>query len=1057
MIVSAKKYITALASTAVLGLALYGCGGGGGGEGPVTGSETTTPNIGEIMMPDDGATTIPDDGDGERIDLSEFLTPAIEQGTAPGMIAAIVDTEGVRAIGAAGLRRQDSTEMITNDDLVHIGSDTKAMTSTMLATLVKDGTFADGWDTTIADVFPELVGAIHQDYHSVTLSQLVRMQGGIAANAADWPAHSSNPDIVGRRYDILKDNLATPPAGTVGEHLYSNLSYMVAGAMAERLTGKNWETLMQERLFAPLGITSAGFGAPGTPDEVDQPWGHSPDESGVWVAAQFDNPAAFGPAGTVHISIEDWAKFISLWFTDKEPAILDRNILDELSTPEAGNYAAGWLVYQQEWAGGTVLHHNGTNTFWFATLWISPSLGVAYVAVANSADFYEDRGVYTSLDSIIYNLITSEQLSRDAGDSRDSTGNAQDEVSSERPWLLDPTGVRAVTGAQSPEFSSEDVGENVSRLKSAANALLASDLLVLTGDGVAVRGQTTCLNSECSLDIAETALTLSATEVEFGGSALAYQAVASHHGVSLAEGRGETSVAGTSIDYNAYGGWMQHSSFVIETSRIADGLFGGTPVINSYSVGDAPNTNPAAAGGSGTWRGVMVGADVSQTATRGHLIQGNAEITISEFHSPKANIAFTQIFDLNAQTQRDDLTWDGIQVTAGGFASGADQDSIEGRFYGPNHEEVGGIFERNRVLGAFGANRAMNAPGYQRPLAIEWRNNPTAEDLLDHWNDPEALRNILALSSVNQADIESRRTLIKDLIDGAGSDPATSGTVLRIVNPDDIEIIGERDGITYAHWKGGPAGTLNIEFDWQFAPNIDSKTRAQAERAGKFWSHRLLDDFGTHSVTAGTTVTARGSHAGAVQTMVTYTEDVETDGVLITVTHATTDPLSSGGPHNADITQNDYEPWHGKMTLSKANIDERRSVGNWWFVHVLGHEIGHIVGVTNHQGGWNVPSIERYMNYQDATFEGPESQRANGGNPVPFQWLDGRQEVPPFTPGATVDYGHLGVCSSLMAYCNEPREVYEPSEIDFAYLDDIGYEILDADTASEPELYGHGA
>ena len=61
MIVSAKKYITALASTAVLGLALYGCGGGGGGggEGPVTGSETTTPNIGEIMMPDDGATTIP--------------------------------------------------------------------------------------------------------------------------------------------------------------------------------------------------------------------------------------------------------------------------------------------------------------------------------------------------------------------------------------------------------------------------------------------------------------------------------------------------------------------------------------------------------------------------------------------------------------------------------------------------------------------------------------------------------------------------------------------------------------------------------------------------------------------------------------------------------------------------------------------------------------------------------------------------------------------------------------------------------------------------------------
>ena len=352
---------------------------------------------------------------------------------------------------------------------------------------------------------------------------------------------------------------------------------------------------------------------------------------------------------------------------------------------------------------------------------------------------------------------------------------------------------------------------------------------------------------------------------------------------------------------------------------------------------------------------------------------------------------------------------------------------------------------------------AMNAPGYHQPLATEWRNNPTAEDLLDHWNDPEALANSLALSPVNQADIQSRRTSIKNLIDAANSDSATSKTILRNVDPDEIEIIGERDGITYGQWKGGLAGTLNIEFDWQFAPNIDSKTRAQAERAGKFWSHRLLDDFGTHTVTAGTTMQITAEHAGAVPITVTYMQDVETDGVLITVTHATTDPMSSGGPYNADITPDDYEPWHGSMTLSQSNIDERQTIGNWWFVHVLGHDVGHVIGVVNYEGGWNVPVIEQYMNRQDATFEGPESQKANDGNPVPFQWIDAdRHPVPPHTPGSTLDYGHLGVCSSLMAYCNE-GEVYEPAELDFAYLDDIGYDILDADTASEPELYGYGA
>ena len=101
----------------------------------------------------------------------------------------------------------------------------------------------------------------------------------------------------------------------------------------------------------------------------------------------------------------------------------------------------------------------------------------------------------------------------------------------------------------------------------------------------------------------------------------------------------------------------------------------------------------------------MVGADVSQTATHRNLIQGNAEITIADFADPQVDIAFTQVFDLINQTQRGDMTWTGIQVTAGGFSSGSDQNSIQGRFYGSDHEEVGGIFERNQILGAFGASR----------------------------------------------------------------------------------------------------------------------------------------------------------------------------------------------------------------------------------------------------------------------------------------------------------------------------------------------------------------
>ena len=358
---------------------------------------------------DDGATNSDDVSvtvtAGSGIDVAQYLTGPVEDGWPPGLVAAVIDEEGVRAIGAAGVRKWGSPEKFTVNDLVHIGSNTKAMTATMLAVLVEDGVFPHDWETTIADVFPELLDEIHSDYRAVDLFQLVRMTGGIRPNATNWWAYQDQPDIVERRYAILRDNLMEPPAGPMGEFLYSNLGYMIAGAMAERRTGESWETLMEAHLFAPLGITTAGFGPPGTPGAVDQPWGHYWSQAGILTPVQLDNPEALGPAGRVHIAIEDWAKFIALWFPSQTPAILDRAVLDALLVPDSGDYAAGWLVLQREWAGGTALHHDGSNTFWRTILWIAPDRGIAYVAAANASDVLANDDIFWVLDAIVGSLI----------------------------------------------------------------------------------------------------------------------------------------------------------------------------------------------------------------------------------------------------------------------------------------------------------------------------------------------------------------------------------------------------------------------------------------------------------------------------------------------------------------------------------------------------------------------------------------------------------------------------------------------------------------------------
>lgn len=313
--------------------------------------------------------------------IRQAVAKIVIDGKAPGMIAAIISSEGVIAIGSAGVRKVGSNVAITCSDLVHLGSCTKAMTSTMLATLVAEGKL--DWEMKLIRAIPELEKSIHPDYHNITLWQLLTHRAGLPANPADWNAHDKK-EIKERRLAILKDNLSSPPTIKLGEFNYSNFGYMIAACMAEKVTGFSWESLMRQRLFNPLGMSSAGFGAPGTPNQKDQPWGHG-KFGGKWQPSESYDAEAIGPAGEIHCSVEDWAKYISLQLTGKNP-ILDRKYIDKLIEP-TGFYAGGWGVSERPWAKGIVLMHNGSNGIWFATVLVAPKIDRAFIVVTNSRDF----------------------------------------------------------------------------------------------------------------------------------------------------------------------------------------------------------------------------------------------------------------------------------------------------------------------------------------------------------------------------------------------------------------------------------------------------------------------------------------------------------------------------------------------------------------------------------------------------------------------------------------------------------------------------------------------
>src|SRR5205085_2833880 len=105
----------------------------------------------------------------------------------PGIAAIVIRSDTVVGIAAAGVRRRGDSTPLASDDMFHLGSNTKAITATMVARLVEAGKLS--WTTTPLELFPELNATINPAYKQVTLEQLLTHHVGIPplTKARSWP------------------------------------------------------------------------------------------------------------------------------------------------------------------------------------------------------------------------------------------------------------------------------------------------------------------------------------------------------------------------------------------------------------------------------------------------------------------------------------------------------------------------------------------------------------------------------------------------------------------------------------------------------------------------------------------------------------------------------------------------------------------------------------------------------------------------------------------------------------------------------------------------------
>lgn len=312
--------------------------------------------------------------------LEAIAADAAAVGKVPGL--AVLEVRSARLVGESvwGVREAGTQRPVRKGGIWHIGSNGKPITATLIARLVERGVLS--WSSRLQELLPSLLESMRAEFRESTLLELVTHRSGLPANGAlsnITRFYGDGRALPEQRLDFLRQALMERPAGPRGAYYYSNMAFVAAGAAAEQATGRSFEQLISTEIAEPLRMGTLGFG-PTTPGD---PLGHRDGQAVTGLEG--DNPLIWAPAGGLHMSLGDWAKFAIDQLVGRRGGgrLLPAGGYTFLQTaPEGHHSAVDWGV--QDKLFGKLLMHAGSNGKWYALTALAPDVQNAVIVTTNA-------------------------------------------------------------------------------------------------------------------------------------------------------------------------------------------------------------------------------------------------------------------------------------------------------------------------------------------------------------------------------------------------------------------------------------------------------------------------------------------------------------------------------------------------------------------------------------------------------------------------------------------------------------------------------------------------
>lgn len=346
-------------------------------------------------------------------EVDKICQKALTDFNIPGMAVAIVKDGKVIHAKGYGVKDISTGAAVDENSLFAIASNSKAFTAAALAVLVDEGKIK--WSDKVRDYLPWFM--LYSPYVSeeFTIRDLLCHRSGLATFSGDliWYGTTWSREEVVKRARYLK-----PVYGFREAYGYSNIMYLAAGLVVEKVSGQTWDAFIRERFFQPLGMRTATTSVREFTATTNLAMPHN-EVNGKNKVIEYVNWDNIGPAGSINASVSELSRWIMLqlgkgsldgkkyWseartyemWENLTPKPVGKWQRDNMPSRHFNGYGLGWEL--MEYGGHKVVSHGGGYDGMISKTVLVPELNLGFVILTNNNNSLPSALGFSILDRFV--------------------------------------------------------------------------------------------------------------------------------------------------------------------------------------------------------------------------------------------------------------------------------------------------------------------------------------------------------------------------------------------------------------------------------------------------------------------------------------------------------------------------------------------------------------------------------------------------------------------------------------------------------------------------------